>query len=304
MGIVNFRRRLRAKRSRKRRAAPLLPERMNLSGPARRVNRLVAAVALFGAFGTVALAVALTPGAPPSATSARASQGVLEISRIEVPAETVVEVSPATTVVMASRERAVKSDRLSPTPWALRTPRAPQGPRAPRTFQAIPADELPDARTLRGPVRDEAGETEIVMAPDRAPDRPANPGAAATQSGPEIEFGLSEPAAPDDRSAEAFEEAVEAAIEEAKAEADTEAVTEDDEVAGDETDDQAVAATHTAPVTTDVNMRAGPDNGAAVILVVPRRSEVEVIGCRYWCEVVYAGKRGWIYKGFVRGAES
>jgi uncharacterized protein YraI len=62
------------------------------------------------------------------------------------------------------------------------------------------------------------------------------------------------------------------------------------------------AATRTAPVTTDVNMRASPRNGAAVIQVVPGKSTVEVIGCDYWCEVVYKGRRGFIYKGFVRGS--
>jgi hypothetical protein len=71
-----------------------------------------------------------------------------------------------------------------------------------------------------------------------------------------------------------------------------------------EADAEAVTATRSVPVTTDVNMRARPDNSAPVILVVPGRRHVEVIGCDFWCEVVYDGKRGWIYKGFVPGAQS
>jgi hypothetical protein len=71
-----------------------------------------------------------------------------------------------------------------------------------------------------------------------------------------------------------------------------------------EADAEAVTATRSVPVTTDVNMRARPDNSAPVILVVPGRRHVEVIGCDFWCEVVYNGKRGWIYKSFVPGAQS
>jgi hypothetical protein len=26
---------------------------------------------------------------------------------------------------------------------------------------------------------------------------------------------------------------------------------------------------------------------------------VEVIACRQWCEVIFSGQRGWVYKGFI-----
>ena len=59
-----------------------------------------------------------------------------------------------------------------------------------------------------------------------------------------------------------------------------------------------------APVTDDVNLRARPKNGSKVIMVVPRRSSVQVISCDYWCEVIYQGTRGWIYKSFIRRTKS
>jgi hypothetical protein len=62
--------------------------------------------------------------------------------------------------------------------------------------------------------------------------------------------------------------------------------------------------TRTAPVMSAVNMRAGPNNEAAVLAVVPAGSEVEVFSCEHWCEVRFAGERGWIYRSFVRGTES
>jgi hypothetical protein len=59
------------------------------------------------------------------------------------------------------------------------------------------------------------------------------------------------------------------------------------------------AAIRVARVVTDVNLRAGPSNGQAVIGRVARGRPVDVITCRQWCEVVYAGQRGWVYKAFI-----
>jgi SH3-like domain-containing protein len=54
-----------------------------------------------------------------------------------------------------------------------------------------------------------------------------------------------------------------------------------------------------AQTISDVNMRAGPSNGQAVLATIPRGSPVDVIGCRQWCEVIFADRRGWVYKGFI-----
>jgi hypothetical protein len=48
-----------------------------------------------------------------------------------------------------------------------------------------------------------------------------------------------------------------------------------------------------------VNMRAGPDNEAAAIRVVPAGALVRVVGCELWCEVTYEGQRGFIYPRFL-----
>jgi len=60
-------------------------------------------------------------------------------------------------------------------------------------------------------------------------------------------------------------------------------------------------ATRIARVASDVNMRAGPSNGQSVLATISRGSSVEVISCHQWCEVVFAGQRGWIYRGFIAG---
>lgn len=49
-----------------------------------------------------------------------------------------------------------------------------------------------------------------------------------------------------------------------------------------------------------VTMRSGPKTGAAAIGTVPAKTAVEVLSCEKWCEIVYKGKRGFVYKSFVQ----
>ncbi|MET3580406.1 hypothetical protein ABID19_003444 [Mesorhizobium robiniae] len=49
-----------------------------------------------------------------------------------------------------------------------------------------------------------------------------------------------------------------------------------------------------------VTMRTGPKKNAAAIVTVPAKTSVQVMGCKQWCQIIYNGKRGWIYKSFVK----
>ncbi|MFP1633407.1 SH3 domain-containing protein [Zhengella sp. ZM62] len=49
-----------------------------------------------------------------------------------------------------------------------------------------------------------------------------------------------------------------------------------------------------------VNMRAGPSNGAKVIEVIPAKARVTIHGCKGWCEISHEGRRGFVYKSFIR----
>ncbi|CAN7362533.1 SH3 domain-containing protein [Mesorhizobium amorphae] len=49
-----------------------------------------------------------------------------------------------------------------------------------------------------------------------------------------------------------------------------------------------------------VTMRAGPKQKAAAMLTVPAKTSVQVISCKKWCQIVYNGKRGWIYKTYIK----
>lgn len=49
-----------------------------------------------------------------------------------------------------------------------------------------------------------------------------------------------------------------------------------------------------------VTMRSGPKKGASPIGTIPAKAGVQVISCKSWCEVVYKGKHGFIYKSFLQ----
>ncbi|MER8886362.1 SH3 domain-containing protein [Mesorhizobium sp. M0816] len=56
----------------------------------------------------------------------------------------------------------------------------------------------------------------------------------------------------------------------------------------------------TGRILRSVTMRTGPKKNAAAILTVPAKTSVQVMSCKQWCQIVYNGKRGWIYKSYVK----
>ncbi len=56
-----------------------------------------------------------------------------------------------------------------------------------------------------------------------------------------------------------------------------------------------------AVTTAWVNLRAGPENGADVLMVVGAGVAVQVIECDRWCHVIADGRHGWIHRDFVDG---
>lgn len=57
----------------------------------------------------------------------------------------------------------------------------------------------------------------------------------------------------------------------------------------------------TGSVRTAVNMRAGGADEARVLQVVPAGARISMAeGCRHWCTVIYKGRKGYIYKSFLR----
>ncbi|QKV19473.1 SH3 domain-containing protein [Oricola thermophila] len=64
--------------------------------------------------------------------------------------------------------------------------------------------------------------------------------------------------------------------------------------------DPAEPAMVTARAREWVNLRAGPDNGAEVLAVVPGGDDLRVEpDCSGWCAVAWDGRRGYIYESFI-----
>jgi hypothetical protein len=69
-------------------------------------------------------------------------------------------------------------------------------------------------------------------------------------------------------------------------------------------DDAAPAAgTRQVQVNRGVNLRSRPKSGSRVLTVVPGRAVVQLVGCKAWCEVIYKGRRGYVYKSYIGGSK-
>ena len=60
-------------------------------------------------------------------------------------------------------------------------------------------------------------------------------------------------------------------------------------------------AVRTARIADGVNMRSAPRPGMRVLTVVPAGASVALVGCEDWCEIIYKGQRGYVYRSFVEG---
>lgn len=65
----------------------------------------------------------------------------------------------------------------------------------------------------------------------------------------------------------------------------------------------AGVSTRAAQVSKGVNMRSRPKSGSSVLTVIPRAATVQVVNCKVWCEVIYKGRRGFIYKDYLGGSK-
>jgi len=60
-------------------------------------------------------------------------------------------------------------------------------------------------------------------------------------------------------------------------------------------------STRPAQVNRGVTMRSRGHKGAGAITTIPKGAVVQVAGCKAWCEIVYKGRHGYIYKDFLGG---
>ena len=60
-----------------------------------------------------------------------------------------------------------------------------------------------------------------------------------------------------------------------------------------------VAEAATGFATGSVNLRMGPGAGYARIATIPAGAPVEVFRCTSWCQVAFAGRRGWVSSRYI-----
>lgn len=250
---------------------------------------------VIAAVGTAALlgvaAVALWLALPTSERQAAASQ---EQSIPAIPVKTTKIVPAGTTVAAATvPQPARKSNQISPTVVASKAsiqalaandPRwtgaqaktasaAPDQAAAPRQ-EANRAEPAPDKPAVAAAFAQSATDTdataELAKVAAPAPAASSNPDGAKTAAIPQVQ-----PQAPEQQPA---------ASDDGKATAKP----------------RKVAAAGNGRILRAVTMRSGPKKNAAAISTVPARTSVQVMNCKQWCQIVYNGKTGWIYKSYIK----
>lgn len=64
--------------------------------------------------------------------------------------------------------------------------------------------------------------------------------------------------------------------------------------------DEAGKGGREAKIKRSVNMRASPQKGGQVLGVIPAKTAVELVSCTQWCEIVFNGKRGYVFKTYIQ----
>lgn len=228
-------------------------------------------------------------------------------------------------VAAANAEQAVptvpvKTTKIAPAAAAITVAAAPQAARkADAVLPVAPAREANIPALAANSPRWTASGSKT--APDQAKDQPASSEQAAdTGAGQSTDTAFAEPAAENDASAalsqvaepapasetqtaqkkpgDKMDGAQTAAIPEAKPQ-----VPDADPAATDgavQPKPQKVSAAANGRILRAVTMRSGPKKGAAAIITIPAKASVQVMNCKQWCEIVYNGKHGWVYRSYVK----
>ena len=252
---------------------------------------------VIAAVGTAALlgvaAVALWLALPTSERQAAASQ---EQSIPTIPVKTTKIVPAGTTVAAATAPQpARKSNQVSPTVAAAEGNIQALAANDPRWTGAQPktASAAPDQA---------ATPSQVANQTEPAPDKPATTAAfAQSATDTDATAELAKVAAPAPAAASNPDGAKTAAIPEVQPQKpEQQPAASDDDGSKAKAKPRKVAAAGNGRILRAVTMRSGPKKNAAAIGTVPARTSVQVMSCKQWCQIVYNGKTGWIYKSYIK----
>ena len=243
---------------------------------------------VIAAIGTAALlgvaAVALWLALPASERQAAASP---EQTIPTIPVKTT-KIPPvgATVATAAVPQAARKSNKVSPTVA-----------RAEATMQALAAN---DPRWTNSQSKAAPAPSQEANQAEQAPDKPtaafAQP-AADTDATTEL-AKVAAPTSAAGGDPDGAQTAAIPAVQPQAPEQQPEATQNDNSQAKEKP--RKVVAAGTGRILRAVTMRSGPKKNAAAISTVPAKTSVQVMGCQKWCQIVYNGKTGWIYKSYIK----
>lgn len=256
---------------------------------------------VIAAVGTVALlgvaAVALWLCIPGGGRQVAAASAEQTVPAIPVKTTKVAPVAAAITVAAAAPQAARKADAVSPA-TAAREANIPalasNSPRwtAPDSKPPQPAGDQP-APSKQAAEPSAAQSTDTAFAEPAAENDASD---ALSQVAAPAPAGETAAKTPGDK----MDGAQTAAIPEAKPQAPDADPPAADNAAQSKPKPQKVGAAANGRILRSVTMRSGPKKGAAAIATVPAKASVQVMNCKQWCEIVYNGKHGWVYKSYVK----
>ncbi|RWH73329.1 SH3 domain-containing protein [Mesorhizobium sp.] len=253
---------------------------------------VIAAVGTAALLGVAAVALWLCiPGSGRQVAAASAEQAV---PTIPVKTTKIAPVAAAVTVASAPQP-ARKADAVTPTTAAREASIPALASNSPR-WTASNAQSPPAPTEDKPAPSKQASDTIPAQSTDTAFAEPAaenDASDALSQVAEPAPAGETAAKTPDDK----MDGAQTAAIPEAKPQADPAAT---DDAAQPKPKPQKVGAAAGGRILRAVTMRSGPKKGAAAIVTVPAKASVQVMNCKQWCEIVYNGKHGWVYKSYVK----
>lgn len=245
---------------------------------------------VIAAVGTAALlgvaGIALWLALPANDRQASAStQPLSQQSVPTIPVKTT-KIAPVTVAAVAAAQAARKGDAVSPTVAA--------------GAAAIPALAANDPRWTAPQSNSDAEATPSDQA--AAEQAAAKPSDAAAYEEPSAQSDattqLSKVAAPDAGHTDGAETAAIPTPKPQLPDAQSSAAADDAQAKAQP--EKVAAADATGRILRTVTMRTGPKKNAAAMGTVPAKSSVQVVSCKKWCQIVYNGKRGWIYKSYIK----
>ncbi|CDX43143.1 SH3 type 3 domain protein [Mesorhizobium sp. SOD10] len=256
---------------------------------------VIAAIGTAALVGVAAVALWLCfPGSDRQVAAANAAQAVPTI-----PVKTT-KIAPGSAAVTVAKppQAARKADAVTPMTAARETSIPALAPNSPRWTAS-------DAQTPPAPAENPPAPSE--QAADTSPAQSADTAFAEADAENDASNALSQVAASAGDTATAAKKpsdkmdgAQTAAIPEAKPQAPDSQSAATDGSAQAKPKAQKASAAANGRILRAVTMRSSPKKGAAAITTVPAKASVQVMGCKKWCEIVYNGKHGWVYKSYIK----